>query len=268
MLSLIVLAIGYKHLHALYQNNAHNPEPLGIHFMSYNTRLFNHYDWIKSPDLESNFKDFFNRQNPDIIGIQEFHSDYLHLFDSYPFRYIQTGSGKIGQAIFSNFPMIDKGNVGFLNTSNGAIYSDIVIENDTIRFYNIHLESLRIDPKEDIFSQEESQKLLKRMGEGFTNQQLQSEQVKTHLEKSPHPNVVVGDFNNTQFSYVYKSIRGDYKDAFEQAGRGLGATYMFKFIPLRIDFVLFEPSLTLHSFKTHSEEFSDHNAISARFVLD
>lgn len=266
LLSFFVLAIGYKHLYALYQNNAHKPDAVGIHFMSFNARLFNHYGWIKDTDVVSKTQNFFKTQAPDILGIQEFHADYLYLFDTYRYRYVHTGNGKIGQAIFSNYPIVKKGNIGFSETHNGAIFSDVAIKKDTVRFYNIHLESLKIDPQEEIFTQEKSQKLLKRMGVGFTNQHIQSEKVKMHLQTAPHASIIAGDFNNTQFSYVYKNIRNSFRDAFEEAGTGLGSTYVFKFIPLRIDFVLYDSSLELYSFKTHSEKFSDHQPISARFV--
>ena len=268
LLSLFVLALGYKYLNALYQNNAHKPEEFGVHVMSFNPRLFNHYGWIKEVDVEKRIQQFLTNEAPDIIAIQEYHKDYQYLFDSYSYQYIQTGKGKIGQAIFTNFPILNRGNIGFTKTSNGAIFTDIMIKNDTIRFYNIHLESLRINPKEEIFTQEKSQKLLNRMGVGFTNQQLQSEQVKSHSQNAPYPSILAGDFNNTQFSYVYKNIRNNYKDAFEEAGKGLGTTYDFKWIPLRIDFILYDPSLQLYSFTTHSESFSDHKPISARFELN
>ena len=268
LLSFFVLALGYKYLNALYQNNAHKPKDVGVHVMSFNARLFNHYGWIKEGNVQKQIQEFIANEAADIIAVQEFHKDYLYLFDAYSYQYVQTGNGKMGQAIFTNFPILNQGNIGFTKTANGAIFTDILIKNDTIRFYNIHLESLRINPKEEIFTQEKSQKLLNRMGVGFTNQQLQSEQVKLHSQNSPYPNILSGDFNNTQFSYVYKNIRNNYKDAFEEAGKGIGTTYDFKLIPLRIDFILYDSYLPLHSFETHSESFSDHKPISARFELN
>ena len=269
LLFVMAFLLSFQEWGKLYQwpNNS-IPTDKGLHVMSFNARLFNHYGWIKEGNVQKQIQEFIANEAADIIAVQEFHKDYLYLFDAYSYQYVQTGNGKMGQAIFTNFPILNQGNIGFTKTANGAIFTDILIKNDTIRFYNIHLESLRINPKEEIFTQEKSQKLLNRMGVGFTNQQLQSEQVKLHSQNSPYPNILSGDFNNTQFSYVYKNIRNNYKDAFEEAGKGIGTTYDFKLIPLRIDFILYDSSLPLHSFETHSESFSDHKPISARFELN
>jgi len=51
---------------------------------------------------------------------------------------------KYGQAIFSKFPIVKSGSIEFPNTANNAIYADIVKGSDTIRIYNVHLQSLRI----------------------------------------------------------------------------------------------------------------------------
>jgi hypothetical protein len=41
--------------------------------------------------------------------------------------------------------------------------------------------------------------------------------------------------NNSLF-YVYRNIKGTLKDSFEEAGKGFGATYKFKY-PTRIDYI-------------------------------
>jgi hypothetical protein len=42
--------------------------------------------------------------------------------------------------------------------------------------------------------------------------------------------------NNSAYSYVYRNIKGT-KDSFEEAGKGFGATYKFKYYPTRIDYI-------------------------------
>jgi hypothetical protein len=37
---------------------------------------------------------------------------------------------------------------------------------------------------------------------------------------------------------MYRNIKGTLKDSFEEAGKGFGATYKFKYYPTRIDYIL------------------------------
>ena len=53
-----------------------------------------------------------------------------------------------------------------------------------------------------------------------------------------NPSIVAVDLNNTQFSETYKILSQKKNDAFQTAGSGLGETYNYSFIPLRIDFLL------------------------------
>ncbi|HLU50872.1 MAG TPA: hypothetical protein VKZ42_01805, partial [Flavobacteriaceae bacterium] len=55
----------------------------------------------------------------------------------------------------------------------------------------------------------------------------------------------------------------DKNDAFTKAGKGIGKTFSFKKIPLRIDFIFVDKSLTVNSFTTYTEKFSDHFPISS-----
>ena len=88
-----------------------------------------------------------------------------------------------------------------------------------------------------------------------------------HKEESPYKMIICGDFNNTAFSYVYKEIKGNLKDAFKIAGNGFGRTYDFKFFPVRIDFIFANKELEITAFKTFDNKYSDHYPIFASFKL-
>ena len=98
-------------------------------------------------------------------------------------------------------------------------------------------------------------------------QQLQTELFEKHKNNCPYKMIVCGDFNNTAFSYVYHSIKGELKDAFKTAGNGFGRTYDFKFFPTRIDFILADRALNIESFKTFDVNYSDHYPIMAWYTL-
>ncbi|WP_430412493.1 endonuclease/exonuclease/phosphatase family protein [Kordia sp.] len=272
LLSLLVLILGYSHVTSLYKFSGNTTEPSqnAISVMSYNVRLFNIYKWLKEDAVDQKIVDLVHTEAPDIIAFQEFHKKQEAAFSFYPYKYVvlKGRNKKTGQAIFSKFPIIHKGSLQFSKTPNNAIYIDIVQQNDTIRVYNLHLESLRINPKEEEFSQENSERLLKRMANTFKMQQSQAELFELNRKNCNYKKIILGDFNNTQFSNVYKTIKGNMKDAFVEAGKGFGKTLDFSYFPMRIDFILTDETFIINEFKTFSEHYSDHFAIKSVISLD
>jgi len=272
LLSLLVLILGYSHVTSLYKfsGNTTKPSQNSISVMSYNVRLFNIYEWIKGSHVDDKIVDLIQTESPDVIAFQEFHKKQESDFNFYPYKYValKGKNKKTGQAIFSKFPIVHKGSLKFPNTPNNAIYIDIVQQQDTIRIYNLHLESLRINPKEEEFSQENSERLLKRMANTFKMQQSQAELFELNRKSCSYKKIILGDFNNTQFSNVYKTIKGDMQDAFVNAGKGFGKTLDFSYFPMRIDFILVDEAFTVNTFKTFSEHLSDHYAIKSLISLD
>lgn len=268
ILSLVVLSIGYLCFGSLYKfsssNTSENETNLSI--MNYNVRLFNVYEWIDEKHLETKIVDFIKEKHPDVLSLQEYHPHKNIDFSFYDYKFEKLSGGKIkyGQAIFSKFPIINTGSVEFPNTSNNAIFADIVKNNDTIRIYNIHLQSLRISADVDVLKQENSERLLKSVRKTFEMQQFQTELFLLHKEKCTYKMIISGDFNNTAFSYIYNEIKGDLNDAFKIAGNGFGRTYDFKFFPVRIDFILLDESFKANNFKTFDVHFSDHYPILAK----
>ena len=115
--------------------------------MSYNARLFNLYGWENDQNTDLRMYDFIEQTDPDILALQEFYDDPKIVIE-YPFHYkkMQGSANKVGQIIYSKFPIIKAGSMDFQDTANNAIYADLKINKDTVRIYNIHLESLRISP--------------------------------------------------------------------------------------------------------------------------
>ncbi|MFL1011900.1 endonuclease/exonuclease/phosphatase family protein [Flavisericum labens] len=270
-LSLVVLVIGYFSFGSLYKfssskkiENANN-----IKVMNYNVRLFNLYEWIPEKGVETKIKDFIKEEAPDILCLQEYHphKNIDLSFFSYKFEKLSGKKAKYGQAIFSEYPIINSGSIEFPNTANNAIYADVVKGVDTIRVYNIHLESLRINTKPESLQKEDSERLLKRVSNSFRMQQFQTELFLEHKKQCHYKMIVCGDFNNTAFSYVYQKIKGDLNDTFKEAGNGFGRTYDFKFFPVRIDFILSDEAFEVNGFKTYDQHYSDHYPIMTTLCL-
>ena len=272
LLSIIVFLIGYTFFTKFYKFSAKNEEPIESDFtvLSYNVRLFNLFKWIPNENVPENIKRFIEEQNPDIICFQEYSKSAEYELDDYKFRHIIMHGKKIktGQAIFSKYRIIDEGEIALPNSDNNVVYADIVKHNDTIRVYSIHLQSVNISPDINEIDESKSKRIFNRLSEAFKEQQLQSELIQSHMNDFKGHKIICGDMNNTAFSYVYKNVRGDMKDAFVEAGKGFGQTYNYKYYPARIDYILIDDIFEVKEFKTFKDfKNSDHFPIMARLNM-
>ena len=160
--------------------------------------------------------------------------------------------------------------IDFENSSNVAIYADILIGKDTVRVYNIHLQSISIsrDIHEEV-DQSKSEIIFYRISKAFKKQQLQAELIKEHKKQCAFPIIICGDMNNSAFSYVYRSVRGSLLDGFEEKGSGLGSTYPYKYYPARIDYIFADKRLKIKSFENFTGFVnSDHLPIMSRLSFE
>ena len=271
ILSLLVLAVGYNYVASFYkfssQESSNSEDTFTL--MSYNVRLFNLYHWIEEDSIPSKIQDFITEKTPSILCFQEYDSAAALDFKSYPYKHqTNTSSSKNSElAILSKYKIINSGFIDFSNSANSAIYADILIKSDTIRVYNVHLQSSGINPNVESLDKEQSNKLLKRLSRTFKAQQSQAELVANHVVKSPHKVLLCGDFNNTVYSYVYHILKGDLLDAFDASGNGFGRTFNFRYFPVRIDFILADERFNVESFQNFSVPYSDHFPILSEFSL-
>ena len=271
LLSALVLLLGYGKVLSLYKftSSKQIEDSESVSIMNYNVRLFNLYNWIDKENVEESIVNLIEDEAPDIISFQEYHPHENVDLSMFPFKFEDLSGERVryGQAIFSKFPIINSGSVEFPNTANNAIYADVVKGNDTLRVYNVHLQSLGIEENLEDLDREDSERVLKRARETFKMQQEQAELFVNHKESAPYKVVICGDFNNTAFSYVYKEIKGELKDAFEEAGNGFGRTFDFRYFPIRIDFILVEEAFQVNNFKAFEEKLSDHYPVLTEISL-
>ena len=272
MISLFVLVLGHLSFGSLYRfsSSKHVENANNFKVMNYNVRLFNLYDWIPEKGVETKIIDFIKKESPDILSFQEYHphKNIDLSFFKYKYEKLSGKKTKYGQAIFSQFPIINSGSVEFPKTGNNAIFADVVKGSDTVRVYNIHLESLHINTDVENLKNEDSERLFKRVGTTFKMQQFQTELFLMHKKKCHYKMIICGDFNNTAFSYVYRKIKGDLNDTFKEAGNGFGRSYDFKFFPVRIDFILADDAFAVNGFKAFDAHYSDHYPIMSSLSLD
>ncbi|MCC5944720.1 MAG: endonuclease/exonuclease/phosphatase family protein [Bernardetiaceae bacterium] len=170
--------------------------------------------------------------------------------------------GRFGMAIFSRYPIVAHGQVFYdAKKNNNAIYADLLIGNDTVRVYNVHLQSTHMD-----------RQILQRLDNyhiwtyAFVLYQksldMRSRQVGKlagHIQKSPYRSVVLcADLNDLPYSYSYFKLRTLLSSAFEDKGAGLGFTYNGNLPFLRIDHIFYR-GLKLNQYKNLKNlKNSDH----------
>lgn len=274
LLSLIVLLLGFNYVTGLYQFSSEELPPNGkeLSVMSYNVRMFNAYNWVDDKEIPQKITGFVKEKSPDILAMQEYYVGASGLTQVYPYHYIKlkNKNDEFGSAVFSKYPIVNQYSLDFPHQgNNNATYVDIVVEEDTLRVFNVHFQSLNIKPEIHELQKEDSKKLLGRIGAGFALQQEQAELMMEEVEKSPYKPLIVGDFNNTIFSYIYELINPDnrFRDAYLEAGTGFGETFKLSYFPLRIDFLLIENSMKIQGYERFKVEYSDHYPIMTRLQL-
>lgn len=273
LLPFLALGVSYLVLGSFYklgnQDDRVVSEDLAL--MSFNTRAFNKYEWADNPGLGDEIIDFIGEQDPDVVCFQEFEIIRASQLAQFPYKYVNTffpKDLKVVQAIFSKYPIIATGSLDFPHSHNNAIFADIIYGEDTLRLYNVHLESLRINPTASTITGEPSVKLYKRLGKAFSKQEAQAKLLEAHSAKTQYKKLICGDFNNTQFSNVYHIVKGGLTDTFDEKGTGYGSTYNIQYFPARIDFILADPAFEVKTHQVFNVELSDHFPIMASLSLE
>ena len=243
--------------------------------MSYNVRLFNKFRWYQKANIPSQIAQFVEDKNPDILCIQEYSDLEKTKFSKYKYQQIFK-EGKniiVGNAIFSKYKIIDKGVINFPNSTNNAVYIDVIKGNDTLRVYSMHLQSIKISTDiedEEIQKMNESKTkyIFRKISDAFTKQQEQALLLKEHYSECKYKKIICGDMNNSAFSFVYRAIKGSMQDAFETSGSGFGKTYNFKYYPARIDYIFADKTILVKSFETLNDFYnSDHFPLISRLEI-
>lgn len=264
---------------------------------SFNVRVFDLYMWTQEKETRNKIFDFLNEEQADIVCLQEFYqADTIDM--GYEFKTLDTivtfleaknyhveytyhkkGIHHWGIITFSKFPIVGKGVVDFkAKSQNICIYTDLLIQDSIVRVYNAHLASIKLDKRDyktiqginqNEYSENFSKELLmvEKIKYGFETRAGQADSIHKHIESSPYPSILCGDFNDTPNSYAYNTIKGSLDDAFMRSGMGMGRTYIGDFPSFRIDYILHSPEFNNHDFTTHNEELSDHHPISTVLSL-
>ena len=296
--SMVIILSGYSNVSRLIAINFSSPKTPDSDFkiMTFNVRLLNQYEWLDIPDIDDQIFETIQSESPDIVAFQEFiyskknNKNYLKRMRDLGYKYFKKEPSKkkhnnfdfFGLVTFSKFKIINHG-TGYNSIEkqkNTAYFTDILIKSKTIRIYNTHLNSLGFISEDYQFVEnitnsteseaiQKSKNILTKVIRAAKKRQQEVEGILDHVNQSPHPVIVLGDFNEPPYSYAYPQFTQTLKDPFQKFGLGLGSTFDgISTIPgLRLDFILHDTNLLSTSYKTGQKNLSDHRPVIVEFSL-
>ncbi|WP_171971866.1 endonuclease/exonuclease/phosphatase family protein [Mangrovimonas sp. DI 80] len=264
LLGVLILSINLNSFFRISTESTNEPNE-SINILTFNVRGFNTNNLIKNKDTTSNTLKFIDSIYPDILVLQE--SDYkisrkIKGYD-YEFLGYRKNLDKSLLSINSKYPIINKGYINFPHTKNNGIYADILIQNDTIRIYNLHLQSYKLTGN----SLRTGKNLLKKIDNTFNQQVLQSKIVRENASNCTMKIIISGDLNTPPNTFPYNILKQNLNDSFIEKGNGLGTTYNLRGYPLRLDYFFMDQKIKILNHKNFKLNLSDHEPILVTFKL-
>lgn len=287
LISVVVILLGISHFNNYIQFSKKSSEEYEFSITSYNLRLFNKYEEKENSEVQ--IIALIEQALPDILCFQEFYPTYgitnvrytfVDALDpDYNYHLKMLGDSKksiFGIITITKFTIINRGDIVHPKSASLTIFTDLLIGNDTVRVYNNHLQSFRLRRMEgslieEIYDSDENGRMNEIRGlsstlrKGFARRAGQSKILKDHIDSSPYPVIVCGDFNDTPVSFSYHKIRNGLKDTFVESGGGAGFTYRDKYPSNRIDYILYSDRFSCSGFEINRVKYSDHYPITAYF---
>jgi len=263
-----------------------------LRVMSYNVHNFKQFGDKNDKFTKEQILDIIRKEQPDVICFQEFFSrrrgEYnfrkpiLQILETEHYYFKPSkdnGYEAMGMAIFSKFPILDKGNIQFEKNRNGneAIYVDLKKGKQTFRVYNVHFQSISFKPEDYKYLKkvtseletnvESPRKIGSRLKKAFIKRGNQAQILKEHADRSPIPYIIAGDFNDTPISYTVKTIAKGMNNSFKEMGSGFGITYNGAFPNFQIDYIFTSPEFSVKNFLIIKKKLSDHYPVRTDLEL-
>jgi endonuclease/exonuclease/phosphatase family metal-dependent hydrolase len=252
---------------------------LRLKLMAYNVHNFLTLDTPRNFSSGEAILKLIGQNQPDVVGFEEYYkSSFRFKFgdslqkvlntNQYYFEpFLKTDYDSTGLALFSKYPIIHRGVVGLSNEvrENQAIYIDIQYKSHTIRVYDFHLNSLKLNHDDYFLLSHGSamnlagfEKIFSKLKEAFVARGKQVDIIRQHAAKCPYPYVFMGDFNDTPSSYAFNQLAIGMKNAFREKGTGIAKTFDGGFASFQIDFILLSRQFHVLNYQIIHKTMSDH----------
>jgi len=287
LFSLVTVVLGWGLINRYVQLIGKSTEKSGIKIVSYNVQYFAGKKETDQKESANKILEFLDEKNADIICLQEVKlrkknifniADVVNRLKSIKHYHYASNGSTFGLATFTSYPIIKMGEIRYQNSPNMAIFTDVLIDSDTVRIFNMHLQSYQIDPRKyDIIDSPgiDEKKDIREIREigGKLKRALQTRagqvrEIKRIIDETRYPIIICGDFNDTPVSYTYQQLRGDLNDAFVGSGKGFGRTYIGKLPSFRIDNIFYSDDFKSYNFLAYDFRASDHLPVSCLLIKE
>ena len=279
LIPLITILCCIPYIGTLYQfrslNEATNVKS-GLKVATYNVFMFNRETTgFIAQDILTQMK----KQKVDVLCLQEYNevSGDKKNSNSYKEYFPYMAVGREDMVIFSRHPIKDSKTIKFDQTNNSAMWADLDYNGQTIRVFNVHLETTgfnrtlhKIGKMKMRGVNVEDNAILEAVFGNYTLGMIaragQANMVANEQRMSEHPCIVCGDFNDVPYSYVYNTMLGNMVDGFKECGSGFMYTYRGK-KSVRIDYIFHDESLKGVSYYKQDLTYSDHYHVFMKFEI-
>ncbi len=290
LLPLITIIGNYNYYTGIFQSpwkeNIPCTKEHEITIASYNVEGF---FWIVR-NIQYDIKKIVEENNIDILCIQEHceepHQDSITIKKRFglPYRCVyfnrKTAWANFGISMYSRYPIIRYGEINFNSEKNNSMWADILVQKDTIRIFNNHLQTTNVSINNEKYKKYKSVKdwkgqartlvtIVEQLKNNFAIRADQSIQVRNIIDSTRYPVIVCGDFNDTPISFAYNHIASNnLTDGFRDRGKGYGHSFNGIKGLLRIDFICYDQFFTGLIYNSPKLPWSDHNPIIMKIKLN
>lgn len=218
LFSFLIILAGFNNIGNYLQFSGEKSPEKGVRVTSYNVKYFMGNTQFPNKENADHILNFLRQDNADIICLQEVRLNKRQIFDIKNTRLPQVKHLQLahnsyagGLLTMTSFPILNMGEIRFKNSGNMIIYTDILMNEDTVRVYNCHLQSYRLREAEintidslDFNNEPKTKEKLKVLGlkfkEALIKRAEQAATLRAHINNCRFPVIVCGDFNDTPVS--------------------------------------------------------------------
>jgi len=274
--------------------NSSEKKPEDTKLVSYNVKNFDEREM--KPIIASRRNeviDFLKKENSDIICLQEYHSTNINLYEPikairdtlkmtsyyYESYFNPKYNQLLGLVTFSKYQAVNKGKLKFEGSRTFGIYTDLIIDGDTIRVFNIHLASIKLLPSDlDFVTNPEAENstefrnqatdIYYKLTEAYILREKQINYLTEIIDSTKYKILLCGDFNDTPSSWVYQQVSNYLSDTYVKKGNGISKTYAGPIPFLRIDYIFTSDEIQTKYYERIKVIMSDHYPITATINID
>lgn len=183
------------------------------------------------------------------------------------------GIGGRGTALFTRFPILNKGELDFPKTTgNAALWADLQLpDSSVLRVYSVHLQSYKITPVIADLKKGKFWKiptLFQLIGAAVCERQSQAKKLLTHAQQSPYPTIFAGDFNSLPQANLMNLFDDNFQNFFTLFETGWGKTYVNGLPHFRLDYIFCDDKIQPLNYEKIEVGISDHYPVLGEFLIE